>query len=509
MRTSFLTSGFILTTSSFCWGAQVPSATAPEDIPHELVAMPDRWQEAMDDFGVPGMAVVVVRGDDVIYRGAFGVRDPQTQLPVTADTTFFITSCTKTFTAMGILQLAERGKIDLDAPVKKYLPRFQIAEAELSRRVTIRDLLSHAKGIRSDPIVFLSAYTGQITEDRFYHHLRDAEAVGEFGYQSLHYTLLGRVISATSGTSWKEFLAENIFRPAGMKTATCYANEMYRRENVAFPTVLDEGGVRRSTVQKTDATMHAAGGIGASINDLGEWLRLNLNGGRVGKAQILSPAGIKTMQAIEAKSDGRGFGVPNRTNLGYGLGWFIGTHKQLPFVDHGGSFTGACAAISLMPEEKIGVAVVSNSSVPLPHIVTGEIYDLLLNLESDDLLPTFKTMIGRRHARNAARRAEYGVNPAEQEGGLSLPPDAYVGAYENNDWGTIVIEHKDGKLVGNFGAMKLRLGSFGTDRFRYVTENDRPERARFRIESKSRVVAVILDRLNDRKPVRFDRKSKP
>ena len=84
MRTAFLTTGLILATSPLCWAAQVQSSptTAPEEIPHELVTMPHRWQEAMDDFGVPGMAVVVVRGDDVIYRGAFGVRDPQKQLPV-------------------------------------------------------------------------------------------------------------------------------------------------------------------------------------------------------------------------------------------------------------------------------------------------------------------------------------------------------------------------------------------------------------------------------------------
>ena len=290
MRQSILFAGLIIASSSSPLIAQEEKSAAPTTIsaPKELADLPGRWQDAMKDLGVPGMAVAVVSGGKMIMLEVFGVRDPQAGTPVTPETAFYIASSTKSFTAMGIMQLVEQGRVDLGEPVKKYLPRFELSDAELTKGLTIRDLLSHAKGIDSDPIVFLDAYTGQITDDLYYRHLRDADIAGKFAYNNVHYTLLGRVVHAVSGKPWQDYLGDHIFAPAGMSNATCYADQMYSRADVAFPTVTHGTGLRRSRIRKTDRTMHAAGGMGTSINDLARWLLVNLNGGRVGDAQILS-----------------------------------------------------------------------------------------------------------------------------------------------------------------------------------------------------------------------------
>ncbi len=168
-----------------------PSSTnSPPSVPKEMAGLRERWLEAMKDLDVPGMAVVIVRGDEVIYTETFGERDPEKHVPVTPDTIFYIASCTKSFMAMAVMTLVEEGKLDLDAPVKKYLPKFEVADATLTETLTVRDLLSHAKGLDSQPIVTLDAFTGEITEERFYRWLKEAKATGSFDYTNLHYTLL-------------------------------------------------------------------------------------------------------------------------------------------------------------------------------------------------------------------------------------------------------------------------------------------------------------------------------
>jgi len=143
------------------------------DIP-ELADRPARWGEVMDLFDVPGMAVAVVR-DGQTYVQCFGARDPKSGDPVTPETLFYIASVTKTFTATAICELADEGRLRLDDPVRKYLPRFQLPDSALTRSITIRDLLCHRYGIDSTPIVFLDAFTGEITEDRYYHWLAQAD----------------------------------------------------------------------------------------------------------------------------------------------------------------------------------------------------------------------------------------------------------------------------------------------------------------------------------------------
>src|SRR5262245_22196048 len=158
----------------------------------------ERWARAMESLRVPGLAVVAVRGDEVVLLETAGVRNLDRQ-PVTPDTLFYIASCTKPFTATLVAQLAEAGRVDLDAPVKRYLPRFRVADAELTERLSVRDLLAHRQGLNSGAIVFLDAFTGEITKDRYYHFLGAVRPAKRYGYSNVHFTLAGRVVEAVEG----------------------------------------------------------------------------------------------------------------------------------------------------------------------------------------------------------------------------------------------------------------------------------------------------------------------
>jgi CubicO group peptidase (beta-lactamase class C family) len=436
-------------------------AAGRKTIPVELEGLRERWESQLADFCVPGMAVVVVRDDQVIYLDTFGYRDIEKKLPVTPDTAFYIASCTKPFTAMGVQVLADAGKVVLDDPVKKYLPRFELPDSGLTDRITVRDLLCHRWGIQCGPIVFLDAYTGEITEDRYYQFMESkAQIRGTPGYSNIHFTLAGRVIEAASGKSWRDHLADAVFGPAGMKTATGYADKMYAREDVAIPYEMGSGGLRPASQRKTDATMHAAGGLGISISDLGRWLRLNLNGGEIDGKRVVSAARAAEMLKLQSE-------VPSgklRVIKGYGLGWAMGTFRPdgPSYASHGGGYIGAGAHTSFLPEMKIGVAVVTNASAPAAlfadQIVSVDIYQRLLGGMHDDLLPGLRAEVAKRLPQLREQAATVEKSTADASAvKLVLAADAYCGSYVNEQYGTLRID-KRGKAVGlRLGVMELPL----------------------------------------------------
>lgn len=478
-------------------------AKAPTALPPEFAGLPQRWETAMEQLGVPGLAVTVVRGNEVIYTAAFGERDPQRHLPVTPDTIFYIASCTKSFVAMAMLSLVEEGKVDLDAPVKRYLPRFALSDPSLTQTLTIRELLSHAKGINSQPIVFLDAFTGEITEDRFYEWLPAATIRGSFAYSNLHYTLAGRVLEAVERKPWKDVLTERILTPAGMNRTTPYAGRMYGDPNAAVPCVLRNNQPVPATVRKFDETMHAAGGLGASINDLSKWLILNLNGGRVGDRNVLPEKWIQEMQRMQSKMGKPEETLPGNGREGYGLGWSIGSYKEVPRIEHGGGYTGASAYISFMPQHKIGVAVVANAGLPLPLVVAGDVYDRLVRLDGADLVPELVQRAKRRMEQQQERITHYEQHPLTQDA-LSLPITDYVGAYQHPAWGTVVVEQLGDRLTARVGSLPLMLSPEGENRFVVLVGEDQQEQGRFETSADGVTAIVIAFALGDT-DVRFER----
>src|SRR5262245_34013978 len=154
----------------------------------ELEGLESRWRDAMQALDVPDFAIVVVQGDDVILLDAFGNSDPEKSRAATPDTMYYIASCTKVYLATALQLLAEEGKLGLNDPVKKHLPRFTLADPAQVGTITLRDLLCHRPGLNDGQIVFADAYSGQITEDFYYKRLAFVKPAGEVRYSNLHFT---------------------------------------------------------------------------------------------------------------------------------------------------------------------------------------------------------------------------------------------------------------------------------------------------------------------------------
>ena len=452
-----------------------------------------RWERAARQLGVPGYAIAIVL-DGELYAGASGgVRAPEGD-PVDLDTMFYVASCTKTFTAAALVRLAESGRVDLDRPVADYLPRFELDGAISNDPITVRDLLCHRPGIQSFPIVFLDAYTGQITDERYYHWLSQVQPTGQVQYTNVHFTLAGRVVEAVAGRPWKDALAEIVFGPAGMSRTTAYASRLYGDRNVAVPMELAELAARdsgrlfvASSVRKSDRTMHAAGGVGTSARDAARWLLIQLRDGELDGKRVLS--GVSTREMRSRQSDREPSGAIRRLD-GFGLGWMLGTYRGRPYVTHGGGYIGTAAHFSFLPEEGIGIVVLANASPSgqaLCDVVSIDIYDRLLGEDGhEDLLPDYiERVAGQRAAPGAAARVALSGDE------LSLEPRAYAGRYADPHWGDLTLVAKDGELSARIGDLQLRLVSVGEDRFRASSRGSGEFDGRFVVESGA-VVRVSL-----------------
>ena len=472
--------------------------------PRELLKFNARLSRISQDLRVPGVAVAVVIGDRVAFLRPTGSRDAERRLHVKADTTFYIDACTKPFVAAAIVLLGGDGKIDLDAPVKTYLPRFELANAALTKTLTVRELLSHAKGVSSGPIDWLESFTGEITEDRFYAWLKKADVAQQHKYTHLHYTLAGRVIEAVTHKSWKKVVQERIFTPAGMSSATFSADAMYVGENVAFPTIRKEFGYAPSRIRRTDRTMNAAGGIGMSIDDMARWLRLNMDGGEIDGTKVFSKSAARAMHTLHASGGRKWPHFIRRTEDGHGLGWSIGSYQIRTLISHGSNFVGSGAHVSFMPDEKMGVVVLANADGVYADVVAMNVYDYLLIEEPDDLLPRYKGPLQRRLVKSLEVEMLFETNPLSGKG-LALAPALYAGTYVNEAWGTVKVEVENGQLVGTLGDLTMRFASEGMDRFQVDYGLRKPEKGGFDTSADA-VKAVLIHHKSSRAVVRYERK---
>ncbi len=427
-----------------------------------LAGMRQRWLGAMDSLHIPGAAIAVIRDGELVALEGLGVRDVDGSA-VGPDTMFYIASITKTYVATAVASLASQGELDLDSPVVETLPRFKLANADATASITIRNLLCHRAGINVGPIVVLDAYTGEITEDRYYHWLATAEPSGETNYTNVNFTLAGRVLEAKSGMPWQEHLQRKLFDPLGLTRTTAYASRLYGDDDHAAPLEPDGDGFRRCVTRKSDSTMHAAGGLGTSARDGARWILAGLDDGALVSKGLVNDDMLRDMRARhgELEPDGQ-----IRRMDGYGLGWRHGTFRGRPYLVHGGGYVGTSTHMSFLPEQGHGVVVLTNVSHggALCDVVSMDVYEHLLGETGHrDLLPAYEDRVVSRLARLAST-ADEPLGPLTDEH-VTRPLDGHVGAFVNEHWGTLSIRREADGLLARLGRLEMAFEHVSADRF--------------------------------------------
>jgi CubicO group peptidase (beta-lactamase class C family) len=352
------------------------------EVDPEFGARMDRFvEDALDASGlVPGFGLVVVKDDQVIHIGGYGYRDVEAQLPVTSDTGFYIASATKSFTGMAASVLAVRNELDLDAPISRYLPELRLPEPMSPHAITVRALLTHQTGIHNREVQRQLAFVRSLTKEEYFDLLlTDSQRLPtSFMYSNLGYNIFGYLLEARTGNPWQQVVAETVLDPVGMSNTTT-SIETASKGEFAWPYSATGDSFERMPIKSED-TMHSAGGMVSTPDDLGRWLIANLNHGVIDGTPALDARAVAAAHTSYATTD-RSYYRFHRT--GYGLGWYHSDFEGELLIHHFGGFNGYHAHVSFMPEHGIGVATLMNTdshrTSTLAHIVAGNVYERLLH----------------------------------------------------------------------------------------------------------------------------------
>jgi CubicO group peptidase (beta-lactamase class C family) len=411
--------------------------------------------EQLAAWEVPGCAIAAVRGGQVELAGGWGLRDREAGLPVTPDTLFAIGSVTKAFTATTIGALVDEGLLEWDRPLQEYVPSVRLHDPFVADRLTIVDLLSHRSGLPRHDLTWVGQPGRSRAEIvrclRFLPLSRDLRQ--EFQYCNLGYLVAGHVVEALSGVRWEDFVRGRLLGPLGMRRTNLSVDEMLADDDHAVGYTRRDG-VIVPVPQRPLPAMAPAGAINSSAADMARWLLAQLAGGQLDGATVMSPATAKRQLTPHMLVPGSGE-MPGLTSYAYGLGWAIGRYREHDIALHAGGIDGFQTHCMLLPDDGIGVAVLTNTSASLMDgVVACRVLDELLGAEPLDLFSFLKPrfdagMAGTREAK-AARRVVSGAPPAR-------PLSAYAGDYEHPGYGTLAIALSGDALKPSFGTMDLSL----------------------------------------------------
>ncbi|CAN5436158.1 hypothetical protein BH18VER1_BH18VER1_08600 [soil metagenome] len=322
---------------------------------------------------IPGIAVVIMQGDQVVHtfsRGATGGN------LIGPDTPFVIGSLSKLFTATAVMQLVDAGKIDLDQPVQRYLPDFHLAEEDASRQITVRHLLNQNSGI---PTSAPRATGAKPTLVDHVAALWTTDLVerpgGAHVYASPNYQVLGALVEQVSGQSFSDYLQRAIFTPLGLHRSFTQEGEAERGgladgRNIWF-------GMAGPSFYRFEADRLPTASVITSASDLGRFVAVHLGGGSAAGVRLFSEAAAEEMHR----------GVAEAGAFKYAMGLRAGTTAGVPSLWHGGALPSYRGAIVLLPEQNRAVVVLTNmSTIFVDH--TREIAAAIVAILSDRPIPT-------------------------------------------------------------------------------------------------------------------------
>ncbi len=345
----FLMYPFIVWSSIILAGintSQLFARTPTDEI--DLKAIDTYIVEKMRMPRIPGLAVAIVKEDQIVYLRGYGHANPHGQ-PVTPQTSFIIGSVTKAFTALAVMQLVEAGKVQLDAPVQRYIPWFRVADPVASTKITVRQLLNQTSGL---PMIREPQFWTNLDDQALQRTVRFLQTVNldfppgqSFGYSNANYETLGLIVQEVSGQLYEDYVKQYIFGPLDMRNSFVSREEASQHEmasgyrwwyGIPFPVTFP---YNRSELP--------AGYLFSCAEDMAHFLIAQMNHGKYRDANILSPAGIRLTHTVP---------IPNT----YGMGWESSKMDGHPLINHDGGTPNFQSSVFFDPDERIGVFVAAN-----------------------------------------------------------------------------------------------------------------------------------------------------
>ncbi len=347
-------------------------ASPPQDrMPTELVGLDAYVEAAMRAWKVPGLSLVVVKGDRVVYERGYGVREVGRPEPVDAHTVFAVASNTKAVPAAALATLVDRGRLSWDARVADLLPGFALSDPWATRELTVRDLLSHRTGYETWGGDLLW-YGSDFSTAEVLRRVRYLQPVTSFrsswGYSNLMFVAAGEIVPALTDTSWSDYVGAHFTGPLGMTRTSVTTAALAGQANVAAPHTLVDGRVAAVPYRALDSAAPAAA-LNSSAHDWAQWLRLQVTGGvapagtPAAGRRLVSARGLAELRqphSLRRIGDSTRRNFPSTHLLAYGLGWDLRDYRGRYLASHTGGMDGMLSMTGVVPEDSLAVAVFTN-----------------------------------------------------------------------------------------------------------------------------------------------------
>jgi CubicO group peptidase (beta-lactamase class C family) len=462
--------GLLLLISSSCISQ---TDTLPSFVKDSLDSYVNR---ALIEWKIPGVSVAIVKNGKVVWMKGYGVKELGSTDKVDENTLFMIGSNTKAFTATALAMLEADNKLSLDDKVQKWLPDFKLYDPWVAKEAMIRDLLCHRLGFETfqgDFMYFDSDLTTAEVRDKMSKLKPMYGFRSKWGYTNAAFMTAGEIIPKVTGKSWSEFITDSLFKPLGMNNSLALSKDIKSAANKCSPHTVVMGELKKIPYGNID-NLAPAGSISSSANDMSKWVMAQLNNGKLDGKMIIPASAIaetRTPQSIL----GNGGHMFNKSHFAlYGLGWFLEEYAGRKIVAHTGGVNGFVTSVCLVPEEKLGIVVLTNTDAnSFFEALRNEIEDAYLGLPYRNYSKVYRSYQWADEEQKAKEykviRDSIALNPTTE-----LPLTAYAGEYVHNVYGKMNIKIESGKLIMRFEHHQGRYGTMeplGGNRF-FCTYND-------------------------------------
>jgi CubicO group peptidase (beta-lactamase class C family) len=468
--------------------------------------------KVLKDWHAPGVSIAVVEKGKVIYTGGFGYRDLEKKLPVTENTQFAIGSCTKAFTASILGMLVTEGKVDLDKPVRNYLPELKFQNEYTNDHATLRDMMCHRTGL---PRHDLSWYASWATRNEFLQRIQYMEPSAElrerFQYNNFMYMAQGVVIEKLTGKSWEENMKEKILKPLGMDNTNLSTIDMEKSADHSLAFTTKDSVIKAIPYRNIDA-MGPAGSVNSCAKDMAKWLITWVNCGKYNGKEII-PSSYVTQAMTTQMATGGGLPGTENTDVhtsGYGLAWGISSYRGHYRVEHGGGIDGFITSTGFFPSDSIGIFVVSNHGSPVT-VIRNFIADRMLKLPyrnwNQSQMEAAKKAkdLEKSQVKNDSLGRKFNTKPSHDLAD-------YTGIYSSKAYGTIEIMLKDGNLVSKFNSIDIKFEHFHYDQFKALpldpTLEDQSFKVSFHSDDKGNIGKLSIPFETGVKDIEFEKETK-
>lgn len=410
-------------------------------------------QKGIRDWNVPGLSIVIVKDGKVVLLKGYGVKNITTSERVDENTLFMIASNTKLFTGTALALLEYRNMLSLNDKITTYFPHYSLYDKGTTELVTIRDLLSHRIGTKTFQGDF-TFWNTKLSRSEIIKKMKLLKPTGlfrqDYGYCNSCFLTAGEVIPKVTGRQWEDFVYDSIVKPSGMMSTYMLSAGIEQQKNVATPYTTSYTGTVRTVPYDQWDNLGPAASMVSNVSDLGKWLGVQLDSGRVNGQQVIPFAVLQKTRDVNIVTGSRKSSLYPVHFRGYGLGLFSSDYNGRQIYWHTGGAGGMVSNVCFVPEERLGIAILTNNdNQNFFELLRYQILDAYLDVpyvnRSGQQLASFKQDLQTQVAQIQSWRNRVKGTKTP----LVIP--AYTGIYTNELYGSIKITAEGQNLKIAYG----------------------------------------------------------